>query len=346
MTRKPTVAILTLGTTLALAAVTIAPGVRAADPPEPKATVPEPVKDFGTVDKGVQLTHSFEIRNQGAAPLKIDRVVPACGCTVARFDREIPPGGSGQVHAEVDTSTLSGATSRDIEVYTNAPNSPRLRLTFKANVIVHLRVTPGFARYQVVHGEEQPGVLKQTIWAGDGSEWKVLGIESPWPYLTTRYRPATAEERVTSAQAKGAQWVVEMDLAYNQAPVGALAQELIVNTDHPTQKVIRIPVSGFVRPTLWATPHEIDLGEVKIEEPLRFSVVVQNFLADPVNLTEVSSDLKLTGSVVALQDGRRYDVQITMSPDMPKGPFDGKIRIKTSTEKMPVVEVPLKGKVL
>ncbi|TNF72802.1 MAG: DUF1573 domain-containing protein, partial [Acidobacteria bacterium] len=56
-----------------------------ADAAEPRAVVPETIKDFGTVQRGDRLAHRFVIRNDGDAILEITEVKPACGCTVAEF---------------------------------------------------------------------------------------------------------------------------------------------------------------------------------------------------------------------------------------------------------------------
>lgn len=334
---------------LLLGASAGAPAPAAAqDAAKPRAVVVSPVKDFGQVSQGQQISHDFEIRNEGTAPLELTRVHPDCGCTVAQFDRIIPPGGTGKVHADIDTAVLAGPVSRRITVYTNDPAHPRLELTFKVDATPKLNVHPGYARYQVVIGEEEPGILRQTVYAIDGSDFEITGVDSPWPHLTTRHWPAKAEERIEHERAKGAQWVVEMNFDYNRAPVGPLAQELVIHTNHPTQKKILLPISGFVRPGLWSTPRELDIGEVRVDTPQKVSIVVQSFLADPVAITGVKSSWgeALQAEVVPIQDGRKFSVQITMTSEMPKGALDGKLEIATDTPKMPVLEVPVRGTIL
>src|SRR5882757_6798837 len=75
---------------------------------KPKATVVEPVKDVGSVPKGQKIIHDFVIKNDGDADLTITNVQPACGCTVAEFDKLIKPGATGKVHAVVDTAAFGG----------------------------------------------------------------------------------------------------------------------------------------------------------------------------------------------------------------------------------------------
>ncbi len=348
MKRHPMLAILTLTVLVALGMPATPAEAQAAADAQPSATVPVPVHDFGKVQKGKELSYDFEIRNKGNAPLKIARVAPDCGCTVAQYDQVIAPGESGKVHAAVDTTTLDGPTSRRIAVYTNDPKNPVLNLTFKVEVIASLKVTPGYARYQVVHGETETGVVRQTITAADGSEFSVVDTETPWPYLTTESRPATEEDLEDGVEMDDNPWIVDLVFDYNRAPVGPLAQEVVIRTDHPMQDRIVIPVSGFVRPAMWSTPSKVDFGEVKLEKPGGFTLVVQNFLAEEIEITEVTSDLEgFEAEVLPVDEGRKFTVRCTIDPDeVPKGRFDTTVKIMTNTDKAPMLEVPLRGTIL
>ena len=58
----------------ALAACLLAPGVQAVEEPPaagPVASFPAPLHDFGEVERGDTLEHSFVVRNEGDAPLQI-----------------------------------------------------------------------------------------------------------------------------------------------------------------------------------------------------------------------------------------------------------------------------------
>lgn len=346
MKRHAILAILTLVTILAPGLVAASTGDATEN--QPSIEVPEPIHDFGKVIKGNIISHDFEIRNTGTEPLELRQVQPDCGCTVTRYDRVIAPGESGKVHAEIDTSVLLGPTNRAIQVFTNDPDNPVVHLTFKADVEARLHVEPGYARYQVVQGETKPGILKQWIWAIDGEAFQVVSVDSPYPYLNTRFWKASAEERKESGPPEVDQWIVETHLEYNQAPVGPLTQEVTVHTDHPRQKRIQVPVSGFIRPSMWSTPAEVDLGEVELEEPRGFSLVVQSFLGEDIEITEVTSDLEgLETEVVPMQEGRKFAVRCIIDPaEIPKGPFSTTIKIKTNTDKAPVLEVPFRGTIL
>ena len=114
MQRHVKTAILALCAALLVAASVLAAG-------KPKAVVVEPIKDTGTVAKGEKIVQDFLIRNDGDAVLEITSVQPACGCTVAEFDKTVAPGQTGKVHTVLDTATFNGPIAKGVSVFTNDP---------------------------------------------------------------------------------------------------------------------------------------------------------------------------------------------------------------------------------
>jgi hypothetical protein len=337
MQRHIKTAILALCAVLLVAATVLAAG-------KPKAVVAEPIKDVGTVATGEKITHDFVIRNDGDAVLEITNVQPACGCTVAQFDKTIAPGQTGKVHAVVDTTTFNGPISKGVSVFTNDPDTPQIELTIRAKVEPYIAVKPGYARYITVQGEPLEGSIAQTLYATDGTSIDVTGVDSPWPYLHVTYREAKPEERV--GEAKGKQWKIEMKLS-NDAKVGPLSDYVTVHTNHPQQKIVQIPVSGFVRPVIAVTPPVADFGQIELKEPLRRALNIRNFATEPIKVTGVEQNLKgMEAKIEPLEEGREYQVRIVLNPGLGKGPFNGKLTIHTDSPKAPLVEVELKGTVL
>lgn len=309
----------------------------------PKAVIASPIADLGEVSRGETTTHDFIIKNEGDAPLEITEVRPACGCTVAEYDEIIPPGGTGKVHAELDTSGVSGAASKAITVFTNDPANPRLQLTLRIRTVEHILFNPGFARFVKGHGHP-PGVVRQIFFSPDFPELAIEKLESPYPFLDVEYRKATEEERWGDVE--GNQYVVTLTLDYDEAPVGPLADHILVTTNHPKQPETQLPVSGFVRPLMAVTPSVASFGPVLIAEPMTVRFLVKNYGADPVKITSVEQDLPAAEtSFEALEEGRTYSVELVLKPEMPKGPFSSQVEIHTDNPKEPVIKVPVLGEV-
>jgi hypothetical protein len=311
--------------------------------PAPKAVFPEMTWDAGRVIKGDVIRHAYEVKNEGDAPLQVLEVVPSCGCTVAEFDREIAPGASGKINVVVDTSTFDGPSTRWIGVLTNDPSNPRVQLAIKSETFPYLRARPGYARYIYVQ-HEPVGTITQTLWAADGfADLQVTRVESPYPYLEVSFAEAKPEER--NPDGEGRQWRVSSTLRAD-APVGALTDYVKIYTNHPQQRLITIPVSGFVRPVFAPTPNKVDVGTRSLTEAYRTSLVIANFATETIEITRAEVDIPgVLAELQAVTPGRRYNVHLTFQPAVAKGPLDGKLRLTTASPKQPEIVVPITGNI-
>lgn len=333
----------TLALVVLLTAGITAAGADQAEPSGPTAVAVEIVKDFGKVDKGQRITHEFEIRNSGDAVLQITEVKPSCGCTVAQYDKTIQPGETGKVTATVDTSSFKGGIAKSVRVFTNDTANPQIDLVIKANVMARVEVDPGYARFIAVYGEPQKTSV-QSIWASDRRDLAIVKAESPYPFVKVAFRESNDDERNDSVP--GRQWQVQIDLDKN-APVGPLADFVVLTTNHPELKTLRIPISGFVRPVLSVTPRIADFGRRELNGPQTASLEIRNLSSSSIKLGEVTSDVEgLEVVVEPVEEGRLYKLVLTLKPGMAKGDFAGQVSINTSSSKQPTVEITVKGVIL
>ncbi|MES1245011.1 MAG: DUF1573 domain-containing protein [Acidobacteriota bacterium] len=308
----------------------------------PKAVATEPIKDIGVVAKGEKAAYDFAIRNEGDAPLQVQEVRAACGCTVADYDKVIAPGQTGKIRVSVDTTTFNGAIAKGVTVFLNDPATPQMELTIRAQVEPFIKAKPGYARFITVQGESKEGTIVQTLWTPDKSPMKIVKVESPYPYLKVEFHEAKAEEKLKEIEDQQ-QWKVEMHLM-NEAPVGPLTETVKVYTDSPKQKLVQIPISGFVRPIVAVTPPIANFGPVTIKEPLRKSINVKSFATEPIKLTGVQSSVEgIDARIEPVEDGREYQVWVTVKPEIVKGKFDGKLFLTTDSVKIPRIEIELTG---
>lgn len=331
--------------TFFLAAVAVAATATAAD--GPKAVPVEPIKDFEVVTKGDTIVHEFQIRNDGKAVLELTDVKPACGCTVADFDRKIAPGKTGKIRAKLDTTDFTGPISKSVAVFTNDPANPKIQLVLKAKVVPYISVTPGYARFNYV--QQEPIVpITQTIWTEDGTDVKILDVKAPKDFVTVSFREAKDEER--NPKGKGRQWLVDIALDPETSPVGALRDYVEIRLDHPKQKTVKLPISGFVRPRQHITPEKVDFGKIESAAlPYKQTLTFTNFATETIEVTKIETGNGAISAEVRDSDrnpGHRFLLDVTLGPDMPKGDFEGTVKIRTTDKKHPVIELPLRGEVL
>ncbi len=302
----------------------------------PRAVAVDPVVDVGEMRRGAEIRHDFVIRNDGDAPLEITEVKPACGCTVASFDEVIAPGATGRVRTVVETTAFGGPIAKAVTVFTSDPETPSLNLVVKANVREPVVVRPGYARFVTVQGQAVASSA-QTVSAAGRPELQVLGVKSPYPFVTASWAP--------DGKAPG-RWRIELSLD-PEAPAGPLADYAVVRTDHPEQPEVKIAVSGLVRPVIAVAPRIADFGRRELDEPQRKSLEVKNLGEAAVELTEATSDLAgLRAEIEPVEEGKHYRIRLTLMPGLPKGDFEGRLTIRTSSSRQPVLEVPLRGTVL
>ena len=122
----------------------------------PKIEVASKLHDFGTATEGDKLKHVFQIKNTGSGALILDRVTTSCGCTAAVIkNKEVAPGGTGEIEVTFDTTARRGANRKSITVLSNDPSSPRTQLEVAVNVESLLAFDPFFVRLTPEYGEEQ-----------------------------------------------------------------------------------------------------------------------------------------------------------------------------------------------
>ena len=106
-----------------------------------QAVVERSEHDFGTIGSGQKLTHTFEIRNDGTAPLRLgDPVTTNCEANLSL--REVPPGGSSSVKITSGTGSRTGIFDAVASVPTSDPNNPLAVFKLRGQVYKWIECDP------------------------------------------------------------------------------------------------------------------------------------------------------------------------------------------------------------
>ncbi len=145
----------------------------------PTIQLPEAKFDFGQVPEGGKLSHVFTVRNVGAGVLHINQVQTSCGCTAAvSKNKEIPPGGEGQIEVTFDTNHRGGDQHKTIGVMSDDPIKPTVNLEFHANVQVALGLEQEFVQLRAEPGKQQSVESWLTGTSKDKAHLKLLDLPS------------------------------------------------------------------------------------------------------------------------------------------------------------------------
>ncbi len=213
----------------ALVALVAVPAVADA---QPRVTIPEPVHDFGTVERGAAIDHTFVLQNTGDTVLRIEQVKSSCGCTVAVASaRDVPPGGAGRVTVTLDTTRLAGTTRKVATVYTSDPAAPAVGLTLAGQVSADLVVAPTPLYFgRVRRGQRVERELLITS-GRPGAAYVVTAVESSNPAVRARLEPGP--------DGQGQRVIVSLD---DELPPGQLSDQLTLRTSSPREPVLTVPV--------------------------------------------------------------------------------------------------------
>jgi hypothetical protein len=111
--------------------------VQPADPTDPSAVPAAPTGptttmefaettfDFGTVEDGEVVAHTYNFKNTGSEPLILSDAKGSCGCTVPKWPREpIAPGASGNITVEFNSKGKGGKRNQKVTITANT-NPPQ-----------------------------------------------------------------------------------------------------------------------------------------------------------------------------------------------------------------------------
>jgi hypothetical protein len=331
---------------LALGAVGCAPvppsPANAPSASPPRVTVDPEAQEVGVVALGEDAVGEVLVRNEGGAPLTLGVPNLPRGTRVDALVPELKPGGSVRLRFVVDTFAAEGSRDQAWTLVTNDPDRPRVVVRLNVDVRPFLVARPGYVRYITVqHARE--GTISQTIAATDGADFRVTRVESPTP-LRIEFREAMPAERDPAWT--GSQWRVMTTLAADSA-VGPIIGPIMVYTDHPRQKRLLIPLSGFVRPMLAVTPPEARVGDLPRTRTEALVYFVKNFAEEPIEMTGASTDVAaVRAEIEPIERGRSWHLKLFVVPGSPVGSFEGKVMLRTSSSKIPELEVPLSGRVV
>ena len=98
------------------------PAAEAAAPTGPTTVMSfdETEFDFGLVDEGEKVSHTYNFKNDGNEPLILSNAKGSCGCTVPKWPKEpIAPGESGVITVEFNSKNKKGKRNQKVTITAN-----------------------------------------------------------------------------------------------------------------------------------------------------------------------------------------------------------------------------------
>jgi uncharacterized protein DUF1573 len=315
----------------------------------PKLTIAEPVKDFGTVPKGDKLDWSFVVKNEGTADLEIIAARPACGCTVADFDKLIKPGQTGKVSAHVDTTAFAGPIAKAVTLETNDPANPTAQITIHAVVKPYVEAHPaGFVRYNLLQGDAEAQTV--TLYSEEQEPLEIVKVETPGDWVKVDYAKVEDPAQMVPNVGRAGQNQYRLNITVGgpDAKIGPLADRIHITTNSRHQPDYWVSVSGVVRPAFRVEPTMVNFGEVTPSDSAATRSVIlrtnnlkapETFVVSKVNSTVPN----VKAAVKPTANKGEYEVTLQVDKNATAGDVTGDVMIYTNDKNTPVVTVPVKG---
>lgn len=119
------------------AVILFAAGSFAQEKDGPVITWDKKTHDFGDINQGDKVEHTFYFTNTGNEPLIITNVQVTCGCTTPKgWPRDpIQAGGKGELTVAFNSAGKYGKQSKTVTIISNAANTDGSQLTFSTNIL-------------------------------------------------------------------------------------------------------------------------------------------------------------------------------------------------------------------
>ncbi|HFC01088.1 MAG TPA: DUF1573 domain-containing protein [Phaeodactylibacter sp.] len=90
--------------------------------------------DFGTIESGDKVSHTYKFKNTGTEPLIIKKAKGSCGCTIPKWPKEpIAPGATADMLVEFNSRGKSGTQNKRVTITANT-NPPQTFISIKGEV--------------------------------------------------------------------------------------------------------------------------------------------------------------------------------------------------------------------
>lgn len=197
---------------------------------QPRVDIPVTVHDFGQVREDMALGYGFVIKNTGDRDLKILEVDPDCACTVADYDRVIPPGREGKIHLELKPFSVVHAFKKKTYVRFNDEDRTSVNLVLKGDAQKSIDIQPS-------HIVRLRGAPEQKLAA------QVRFISHmPFPWQITKFRNSIPDKIDVTLRTEKPGKIYVMDIINKYQEQGRYVGKIVVFTNamHKPKIIMRV----------------------------------------------------------------------------------------------------------
>ncbi len=293
--------------------------------------------DLGKIKEGEIKEFVFQLTNTGKSPLILERAKSSCGCTVAQLEtKSLDPGATVPLKGTFNSKGRFGAQKKTITIYSNDPQTPVRNVSFEVFVETLYQLKPNrmVTFRDARRGDTIPGTID--LLAGrENQNLEVLDVQFSKPGLTY------TSETVENGGFKGHRFSFALDPNVAPGPFASVATVKIRVGDE--QADVRIPVNGQVisdiisQPRMLLSMAPVTPGDEIPNGRITLTASTPN---KPFSVRRVDAGPMLQYDIEEVRPGLEYRIQFRATEGAAPGPMGQQIRIFTTSDDEPVIEIP------
>jgi hypothetical protein len=327
---------------------------------KPRAEVPEQIHHFGTMSPFEEGRHTFVIYNRGEAPLKLEKGVTSCKCTLSELpENVVPPNGIGRVTLEWKTHKVKDLFANAAEIRTNDPENPLIVFRIEGQVLHEVQASPdGLTFASLAPGQEAKGSFLVFSQKWDKFRLENVSVTLPGAVWTTR--EASAAELSPHGASSGLHVDLTLPTDMKSGPfTGSVVFDAVPETGDSVGQHYEVRFAGNVTRCVcvyglqFEMDGSLDLGTFVQGERKEWNGVIklrgerQTLAVESIET--VPADLQVSVTPFVSEGAEKpgiYRFKIVLPEDAAVGTFNhntqsGKIVVKTDHPLDPVLEIPV-----
>jgi beta-lactamase regulating signal transducer with metallopeptidase domain len=281
----------------------------------PRITFESETHDFGQVPPGSKNTCEFKFKNTGDAMLTVAKIKTTCGCTVASLTRNSPekkdyqPGETGTITITYKAGKRPGRASKHIHVPSNDKTRPKVSLTIKADIVLHVNPDPD--ELALLLNRENARCPDITLVSIDGEPFAIKSITAPANWFTADFDSSVEATRFVLKP--------RVDMEQLKSKQHGFVK---IAVTHPKCKTVQIPYN--VLPRFKRSPRTIILRDAKPGEPMTKPLSIISNYQEQFEIESVSCST----DAVRVVNKQKADHSITLELEIIPPPIADKIYFK------------------
>ena len=209
---------------------------------KPQAVLVEELHDFGDMRMGDTGEHTFVIRNDGDAVLKLEKGPIECKCTIPTLTKtELAPGELSEIVMSWKPLSPTDEFVKAATIWTNDPDNPAVHLRIRGQVRTIVDVVPAEVWMLGTIKEDEPTEIEGRIGSQFAEQFEIKELQASREDITTEFVALTPEELEEGGYKAGYKVTCRV---HPTIPVGRISEHLKILTDLSGAEELSVSIEG------------------------------------------------------------------------------------------------------